>query len=135
MRVLVCGGRDYQDVVQVNLVLDTFHALHTITGLCHGGARGADSLAGRWAAKNKIPRAVYPANWKEHGKAAGPIRNAFMLEAYKPDLVIAFPGGSGTAHMVKLAERAQVRVVRQGLGVEVHADTEEPQDSQHHEHY
>ena len=53
---------------------------------------------------------AYPANWKKHGRAAGPIRNKQMLEEAKPDLVIAFPGGAGTANMVKQAREAGVKV-------------------------
>jgi acyl-CoA synthetase (NDP forming) len=52
----------------------------------------------------------FPANWKKHGKSAGPIRNQLMLDVGKPDLVIAFPGGSGTADMIRRARKAGVPV-------------------------
>lgn len=56
----------------------------------------------------------YPAEWEAHGKAAGPIRNAHMLSDFKPDLVVAFPGGRGTADMVKKAQDAGVTVLLVG---------------------
>ena len=49
-----------------------------------------------------------------HGAAAGPVRNGEMLSRGKPDVVIAFPGGRGTANMCEQAMTAGVRVVRVG---------------------
>ncbi len=52
-----------------------------------------------------------PANWDEYPRRAGIIRNREMLE-HKPDAVIAFEGGPGTANMVKIADRAGIAVYR-----------------------
>ena len=52
-----------------------------------------------------------PNPWEKHGKAAGPIRNQFMLEQEKPDLVIAFDGGRGTADMMRRSRRAGVDTI------------------------
>jgi hypothetical protein len=112
MRVLVCGGRDYEDSVRVNEVLDEFHSNTPITLLIEGGARGADSLADRWAVHNYIPSMTFNAEWDKYGKAAGMIRNQKMLDVGKPDVVIAFPGGRGTSNMVNIAEKAKVRVIK-----------------------
>jgi YspA, cpYpsA-related SLOG family len=38
MRVLVCGGRYFQNVVRLWRVLDAFHAKHTIAGVIEGGS-------------------------------------------------------------------------------------------------
>lgn len=109
MKVLVCGGRDYNDFDAVNEAL-TYHAFEA-DWIIHGGARGADSLAGEWAALVGIATDVFVADWKTHGRAAGPVRNQRMLEEGKPDLVIAFPGGRGTADMVRRAKSAGVKVI------------------------
>jgi hypothetical protein len=53
----------------------------------------------------------YRADWAKHGRAAGPIRNKQMLEEGKPDLVVAFPGGQGTANMMSQVREAGVRVM------------------------
>jgi len=111
-RVLVCGGRDYADSDQLFRVLDVAHLANPIVCLIHGAARGADTLAAGWATRNSISCEAYPAHWERDGNAAGPIRNRKMLEDGKPHLVIAFPGGKGTANMVKQAEAAGVPVVR-----------------------
>ena len=78
--------------------------------IIQGGADGVDRAAKEWAEKNGVPCATVAANWDFHGKAAGPIRNGWMLRL-NPDVVIAFPGGSGTASMVKRARDAGVKVV------------------------
>jgi YspA, cpYpsA-related SLOG family len=104
--VLVCGGRDYADRAHVYGVLDEIHAKHTagIEILRHGGARGADELAGIWARANGVAEDKMPADWARHGRRAGPIRNAAMLvKEPPPSVVIAFPGGRGTDDMVSRA--------------------------------
>ena len=107
MRVIVCGGREYDNGP---MVLRTLADMH-ITALAHGGATGADELANIVAMTAGIPVTVYPAQWGEFRQAAGPIRNQRMLDEFKPDAVIAFPGGKGTADMVRRAKAAGVRVI------------------------
>jgi hypothetical protein len=111
MNVLVCGGRDYADVRALNEALDAIHSEKNITRLIHGAARGADSLGATWARSMGIHALAFPADWSKDGKAAGFVRNARMLRDGCPDLVVAFPGGKGTAHMVKLARAAGVAVL------------------------
>jgi predicted Rossmann-fold nucleotide-binding protein len=110
-RVLVCGGRDYHDQDALYVALDRLHAEHHFAVVIAGGARGADSLAAQWAEHRGIPTEVYMAEWERLGRKAGPIRNQRMLDEGKPDLVIAFPGGHGTAGMMALARKAGVRVI------------------------
>lgn len=44
-------------------------------------------------------------------RSAGPKRNQRMLDKGKPDLVLAFPGGDGTADMVRKAKSAGVPII------------------------
>jgi len=110
--VLVCGGRAYFDRARVFEVLDRIHADEPITRLVDGAAPGADSLGHRWAVERRVPTSRYRAAWTRYGLAAGGIRNRRMYLASKPDLVVAFPGGSGTADMVKVARAGGTRIVR-----------------------
>lgn len=124
MRVLVCGSRTWDDLFIVGAVLDGLleqalcnfdYPLTIITG----GALGADACARRffggkladhtYAEHEHVFHETYPANWHEHGKAAGPIRNQQMLDEGKPEIVVAFsdlPVTTGTSDMVKRAKRA-----------------------------
>lgn len=111
MRVLVCGGRDYNDYNRLDSLLTDMYDSGQITVIINGGARGADSMSSKWALKNNVPLEIYEANWDEHGRAAGPIRNQEMLDEGEPDLVIAFPGGNGTRDMVSRANKKGVKVL------------------------
>lgn len=107
MKVLVCGGRTYDNANVVNSVLDSLVPDAKI--VIHGGASGADSLAADWARSRGIQVCECKANWDYYSKGAGPIRNSAML-LLKPDLVIAFPGGSGTVDMLNKAQRSGVHI-------------------------
>ncbi len=111
MRVLICGGRDFNNFAYVKKVMDEIHAKTPVDLVISGKARGADALGEQWAKEKNIPVDPYPANWNDHGKAAGPIRNQQMLNEGKPDLVVAFPGGNGTRDMINRAKKANVRVL------------------------
>lgn len=116
MKVLVTGGRDYPGVQHVWSVLERLHAETPIEMLIEGGASGADQHARRWAIRRDIRTLTYgvsKAEWAQFGKAAGPMRNARMLKAGQPDLVVAFPGHDGTADMVAKARAAGVRVIEE----------------------
>jgi len=113
MRVIVCGGRTFDDYELLERELDTMHERHHFTLLIHGASYGADRFAEKWAKSRQIEIESVPANWKRFGKQAGPYRNAEMLRR-KPDMVIAFPGGKGTADMVSKAQAAAVPVVKLG---------------------
>ena len=114
MRILVCGGRDYQDKDRVADILYPICKLilesEAVT-IIEGGARGADRLARDWAKSWGLPVVTFEPDWGKHGKSAGFIRNQQMLDEGKPDLVIAFLGGKGTAHMVASAKKAGVKVI------------------------
>ena len=111
MKILVCGGRNYWNREELYRVLDAIHKAGPVTHAIHGGATGADSLVGQWCASLGVECTAYPADWKEYGKAAGPIRNQQMLNQGCPDVVIAFRGGAGTADMVRKAQKAGIKVV------------------------
>lgn len=118
MRVLICGGRDFVDRLKLEKFLDDRFGCaghpdeRRPVSFIAGGARGADTLAYDWACSRGWWTDVYRADWDRYGKAAGAIRNQRMLDEGKPDLVVAFPGGTGTADMVKRAELAGVKVVK-----------------------
>lgn len=110
-RILVCGGRDYNDWSAVSCTLDSSRQFFA-TEFCiiEGGATGADALAGKWAELNGVCRITVKAQWNFYDKRAGMIRNRWMANFCMPELVIAFPGGIGTKGMIQLAEKAGIQV-------------------------
>jgi len=129
--VLVTGGRNFArlDIAkdepglspeeEEKLLFDTLDGIHQVTfikALRHGGANGADAAASRWVANSgagvlATVLTIYKAQWKAYGKAAGHMRNTEMLEDGETDIVVAFPGGNGTADMVRKAKAAGVSVL------------------------
>lgn len=103
MKMLVCGGRKYNFMNRMFNTLDKLHKKHNITKVIHGGASGADTLAGMWGATRDIEVTEYRADWEKYGKKAGPIRNQQMLDEEHPDICIGFGGGIGTSDMIKRA--------------------------------
>lgn len=112
MRVLVCGGRYDDDWAFIVNVLDRVHSRQPVTLLIEGGATDAETLARRWAIARGIEVATYLANRNRYQDRALPIRNSQMLREGRPELVIAFKGGRGTAHMVTIAAAALVPVLK-----------------------
>ena len=91
-------------------ILDVFMNIHKDKKkyIISGGARGADSLAERYAKENNIEFVCFPADWKTHGKVAGFIRNKDIVKA--SDRVIAFYDGksSGTKDTLAAAKRLDI---------------------------
>lgn len=110
MRVLVCGGRTYNDHYQFDEAMKLLPTRPTL--IIQGGAKGADSLAGMWAKDQGVFAIQMDALWKAHGNGAGPKRNQAMIDIGKPDYCVAFPGGSGTADMIRRCEFHGVPVWR-----------------------
>lgn len=135
MRVIVTGGRDYGDKAAVFECLDLLldRAPEGLT-IVHGGATGADSIARRWVESREQSKPVnedpHPALWYEECRAscppnhrrpgaagrsycpfAGFYRNQEMADL-GADLCVAFPGGRGTADMVRRAEAARIPVMK-----------------------
>jgi hypothetical protein len=116
MKVVVTGGRDETRFSLVHEELDRFHKKCPITFLGEGGAPGIDTICRRWAFQKGIACATMHANWDFYYKAAGPIRNCWMLEFFDPDVVLRFPGGTGTANCAKQAETLGIEVIELTLG-------------------
>ena len=112
MRLLVCGGRNFEARNTVFRVLDLVHKKRGITLVIHGDATGADRLGRDWAQARGIGHMAFPADWETHGRKAGIVRNQLMLDVTSPDGVVAFPGGRGTMDMMNRAEAAGIKVWR-----------------------
>lgn len=122
--IIVCGGRNYRDRAHVFSTLDRVRAKHGEITIRHGACgldaeepfdaarlRGADRWAHEWAVEHGAPVQPVAAFWRRFGKAAGPTRNAELLAgASVPVAVVAFPGGAGTASMMRIAQQAGIVV-------------------------
>lgn len=110
MRVCICGGRNYFNADKVYEVLDYAYKRKPFI-LISGGATGADTLGIQWAKSRGVPCEVYPAQWRLYGRKAGPLRNLKMIST-GIDVLLAFPGGRGTQHMMLSCLKHGVKVIR-----------------------
>jgi hypothetical protein len=106
-RILFCGSRDWTDR---KAIADVMKLLPKGTVIIEGEAPGADSIAREEALRLGFIVVPFEANWKKFGRAAGPIRNARMLDQGRPDAVVAFhddiEASKGTKNMLKQAREA-----------------------------
>jgi len=113
MKVLFTGDRNW---INWRSIEKRMSILPSDTEIIVGCARGVDRQVAALAEQMGYKYEVFFADWEQHGKAAGPIRNNVMLDQ-KPDLVIAFhpnlEESKGTKHCVTEAKK-------RGIPVEVH---------------
>ena len=116
-RILICGDRNYKDWLRIQDYLNT---ISRTTIIIHGGARGADSLAGNLATSLKMKVIKFPAKWDKSGKAAGVLRNQQMLDDGHPDLVVYFhkdlENSKGTKDMVTRAVDNKIKTINGETG-------------------
>ena len=98
MKVIIAGSRKVEDY---KLVAEAMKRCNfKVTEVVSGCATGVDMMGETWARANNLPIKEMPANWYQHGKAAGPIRNREMAE-YADAAVIIWDGKSrGTRNMI-----------------------------------
>ena len=102
MKTIIAGSRNYYDYTQLAKELEHYLENHaSITEIVSGGATGTDQLGECFARNFNIPVRVFAANWTEHGRAAGPIRNRQM--AQYADALVAFWDfeSRGTKNMIE----------------------------------
>lgn len=113
MRILITGSRDWTDEHAILGALARLGAERERATIVHGDCpTGADAIVKRLAEEAGIPHEPHPADWKKHGKAAGPIRNQEMVDL-GADVCLAFPLGDsrGTRDCSLRAERAGIKVI------------------------
>lgn len=113
--ILVVGSRTFDDYDMLKKTLDRLLNSVENIEIVSGGARGADSLAERYAKEKGFSLKVFYANWNKYGKSAGYRRNAEMhqyISMYPERICVAFWDGKskGTAHNFELAKRYNTNI-------------------------
>jgi len=116
IRILVTGSRKWVDRMAVQQELfRTADAWHTPLSECtvvHGAARGLDTLAHVAALSMGMQVEAHPADWDQHPRKAGPIRNQAMIDAGAAVcLAFPLPGSIGTWDCIRRANKARILVV------------------------
>ena len=87
---MVCGSRSITEKAKIFETLNHYLSEQDLL-IISGGAKGVDSIAEEWAAKNKIPVKQFKPDWKKYGRGAGIVRNKLMVE--ESDFVLIFWDG------------------------------------------
>jgi hypothetical protein len=120
MHVIICGGRDYRFTLQDCAWLEHWHRILNIDRVYEGGQRGIDAEARAWAMARGIEVRTCKAHWTMYFRGVRAARNATLLARFVREAkgrmvgVLAFPGGQGTADLLRQAEAAGAWVIRQG---------------------
>lgn len=111
MRILITGSRYWTDYGAIYDAIRNETRGNRHVTIIHGGASGADHLAGLVAQNLGLKSEEYPAQWQFHGKSAGPIRNQEMVDD-GADICLAFPTAKsiGTWDCVRRAKAAGIPV-------------------------
>ena len=103
LKVIIAGGRDFTDhtraATEIHNLVEAHKLPDTFT-VISGNARGADKVGEYLAELWDLPLEIYPADWNQHGKSAGYIRNKQMADI--ADVLVAFwdSKSKGTMHMI-----------------------------------
>ena len=110
MKVIIAGGRYFEDYKQLCCFCDKVLQNQINIEIVSGGARGTDSLGEKYAKKRNYGLKQFPAAWSKFGRSAGVIRNVEM--ANYAEVLIAFWDGKsrGTRSMINLAEKEGLKV-------------------------
>lgn len=121
MIILVTGSRNWTDYATIHLALTETIKNYFYPNkpkrqdvlIVHGGAKGADSIAGEWARERNIKEIIYKPDWDTYGKRAGILRNQQMIDESDPDIVLAFwkNKSRGTKHAINYARSKGKEVI------------------------
>ena len=105
-RILVSGSRGWTDKEVIAAALPQYGDVLII----HGGARGADKIAGKIAIERGLNQRIFIPEWSKFGKRAGILRNIQMLKEGMPDEGLVFWDGKsrGAKHMLDLLRKAEI---------------------------
>jgi hypothetical protein len=109
VKAIICGGDKYKDKKTFEAVMDTIGICLGNTACAQGGT--TTQMATHWAYNKKIPCNIFDVD-PDHGKVLGITkRNQAMLDVFKPDVVIAFPGALDMHDLILRALKSSIQVI------------------------
>ena len=121
LRILVCGGRHFDNYTLLNnalaIVLCAKQTIPQCVEVVSGQCEGADSLVEKWVENKGASLKIFPADWIKYKKSAGPIRNKQMVDyitCFNDKLVVAFvsPNSKDTRNTISLAQKNNIPVLK-----------------------
>ncbi len=113
MKIAIIGSRTFTNYQLLEDIVDQYKNVNQVhyTAVVSGGAKGADTLAERYAEKNNLKKIIYYPDWDRYGKKAGFLRNTTIIE--DADVVFAFWDGHsmGTLDSINKAKERNKTVI------------------------
>lgn len=106
-KLAIVGSRRFTNYDHMCRVLETPRENGLIKLIVSGGARGADSLAQRYAKEFGLPIMIYYPDWEKYGKAAGVIRNQYIVDDADMMIAFAYDDSRGTRDSIRKMEKAK----------------------------
>lgn len=104
--LLVTGSRSIHDITFVSKCLNEIKKIYDFDKIIQGGASGVDTAARFYAKANNIENKTYIPAWKKFGKAAGIIRNSYMVKACDKGVAIWDGKSRGTKDTIDKLTKA-----------------------------
>lgn len=108
MNIAIVGGRDFNNYDILKNTLQNFIESGNLpSAIVSGGAKGADSLAEKFASEFNLEMIVFQPDYKRFGRGATSIRNTQIIE--NSDIVFAFWDGKskGTLDSINKSKKME----------------------------
>lgn len=111
MRLAIVGSREFENYGLVCAEVAKIQGTQKIDLIVSGGAKGADTLAKKYAALNHIPLMEFLPDYERYGRGAPLQRNTLIVQ--NADWVLAFVTASskGTWDTIRKAQKALKKVI------------------------
>lgn len=111
INLAIVGSRIFEDYETLEQTVDEIRTRFNVVKIVSGGAKGADSLAEKYAKENNIETMIFYPNWAKYGKKAGFLRNETIVD--NSDMILAFWDriSNGTKHTITIANAKNKRVL------------------------
>ena len=104
-KVGIIGSRSFVNTMDGYKIIKKIQDKMKFSTIISGGARGADTIAKKYAREFGLKYIEFPADWNKYGKKAGFLRNVDIVR--NSDLILAFWDGvsRGTLHSIRIADK------------------------------
>jgi len=110
MKVIIAGGRKYNDYDSLKKYCDYILQNSNDIEIVCGTAYGADKLGEQYGIENEFKIKYFKPDWDKFGKSAGFIRNDEMAK-YGDAAIVFWDGKSkGSKHMIDLSIKYKLKL-------------------------
>jgi hypothetical protein len=112
IKCIIAGSRSFDDFEFLKEKTDIFLSKFTCNNklIISGTAKGADKLGEKYSHEKNLKLIKMPADWEEHGKKAGYLRNAEMANIATHCIIFRENNSKGSTHMINIAKNKKLNI-------------------------